>query len=104
VRPQGGDEFGQRQLPELLHIGPVDQPLGGVKDVVLHHEEAGQNMFLLYILCMFCYYFVFKKRLLCKYIYFYFLIIFLCVNASKNKFFCVLVLLLFCFLKNVMCR
>lgn len=43
VRPQGGDELGQRQLPQLLHVRPVDQTLGGVKDVVLYHEEAGRG-------------------------------------------------------------
>lgn len=43
VRPQGGGDLGQRQLPELLHVGSVDQPLRGVKDVVLHDEEAGET-------------------------------------------------------------
>lgn len=41
VRPQGGDDFGQRQLPKLLHVRSVDQTLRGVKDVILHNEEAG---------------------------------------------------------------
>lgn len=43
VRPQGSDDFGQRQLPELLHIRSVDQTLCSVKDVVLHYEEAGSR-------------------------------------------------------------
>lgn len=40
VRPQGCNDFGQRQLPQLLHIRSVDQPLCGVQDVILHNKEA----------------------------------------------------------------
>ncbi len=43
VRPQGGDDFGQRQLPELLHVRSVDQTLRGVKDVILDDKEAGRG-------------------------------------------------------------
>lgn len=41
VCPQGGDDFGQRQLPKLLHVRSIDQTLCRVKDVILHHKEAG---------------------------------------------------------------
>lgn len=40
VRPQGGDDFGQRQLPKLLHVRSIHQTLRGVKDVILHNKEA----------------------------------------------------------------
>lgn len=40
VRPQGSDDFGQRQLPKFLHVRSVDQTLRGVKDVILHNKEA----------------------------------------------------------------
>lgn len=43
MRPQGGDDFGQRQLPKLLHVRSVDQTLRGVQDVILHHKEAGRG-------------------------------------------------------------
>ncbi len=41
VRPQCGDDFGQRQLPKLIHVRSVDQTLRGVKDMILHNKEAG---------------------------------------------------------------
>lgn len=41
VCPQGSDDFGQRQLPKLLHVRSIDQTLCRVKDVILHNKEAG---------------------------------------------------------------
>lgn len=43
VCPQGSDDFGQRQLPKLLHIRSVYQTLCGVKDMILHNKEAGDG-------------------------------------------------------------
>lgn len=40
VRPQSGNDFGQGQLPKLLHVCSVDQALCGVKDMILHNKEA----------------------------------------------------------------
>lgn len=40
MRPQGGNDFGQGQLPKLLHVRSVDQTLRGVKDMILHNKEA----------------------------------------------------------------